>query len=220
MNSSLSTSRNLFVSSAHSVIMTLKNTKTHEAFLLLPITYNADNNAIKTHFDDPLLTAELSALNKSLSAPSPEQIYAINRNYRAWLIFTRCAGTAAFMNRDLAKAIKFYTYGIDAFRRADPWVRAEHYVEVRRLYRDRIRECIVAKRYMEALEDVAVMIGSTEEPRGVLYTIKALCLQRMGRMNEAKEVIIEGLRIDPWSVFYPAVFLILKVIKDWEEGKV
>lgn len=171
-----------------------------QKFNLLPISYNSTSGLVEPlgDYSDPLLTRELKGLNDFHKAflksdfdlpPSPCISLDLVRTNQ---IRTACdLGIEAFKQRNFDEAIKLYTQAIEIARDRPEWentsVVQDHLQE---LHRDRAQTYVWMENWPEALADAEASIDFNKEDNVKAHAWKAVCLYKMGRLEEAKDALL------------------------------
>lgn len=176
-----------------------------DTFNQLPLHLDGATKAVTSTQSDPKLEEELSTLNQLhralLSPDAPNAIppppVPVNPKRSAQVQKMRDAGNAAFKKQQYAEAIKLYSLGIDMASGRPGWepsglVREE----LSNLYSNRAQAHMGSNNWPEGAIDAQCSVELKKVQNSKAWWRRGKCLLEMGRVDEAKEWVAEGLEFE------------------------
>jgi translocation protein SEC72 len=176
-----------------------------DTFQQLPIQLDGATKAVSSSRADPKLEEELSILNQLhralLSPDAPNSIppppVPVNPKRSAQVQKMRDAGNNAFKKQQYAEAIKLYSLGIDMASGRPGWepsglVREE----LSHLYSNRAQAHMGSNNWPEGAVDAQCSVELKKVQNSKAWWRRGKCLLEMGRVEEARDWVAEGLEFE------------------------
>jgi translocation protein SEC72 len=174
-------------------------------FQQLPLQLDGATKAVSSSQADPKLEEELQTLNQLhralLSPDAPNSIppppVPVNPKRSAQVQKMRDAGNNAFKKQKYAEAIKLYSLGIDMAAGRPAWEpNALVREELSHLYSNRAQAHMGSNNWPEGAIDAQCSIELKKPQNAKAWWRRGKCLLEMGRVEEAKECVAEGLEFE------------------------
>ncbi|KAF2457305.1 hypothetical protein BDY21DRAFT_345507 [Lineolata rhizophorae] len=175
------------------------------AFTQLPLAYDPDTKAVSSPSAPPSLAAELAdltALHKSLLAldnPSkvPPPPVPVNPRRSAQIQKLRESGNAAYRKGQHHEAVKLYGLGISMALSRPDWEPASLVrEEASGLFANRAQAHMAVQQWAEGGGDAKCSVELKKVGNAKAWWRRGKCLCEMGRWEEAREWVREGLGME------------------------
>jgi translocation protein SEC72 len=176
-----------------------------DTFQQLPLQLDGATKAVSCPQADSKLEEELSILNqlhRALLGPDtsnaiPPPPVPVNPKRSAQVQKMREAGNTAFKKQQYAEAIKLYSLGIDMASGRPAWepsglVREE----LSHLYSNRAQAYMGSNNWPEGAVDAQCSVDLKKVANSKAWWRRGKCLLEMGRVEEARDWVAEGLEVE------------------------
>jgi translocation protein SEC72 len=174
-----------------------------ETFTLLPLHLDPASKAITSQAPSRALAAELQTLNAmhrsllTLETPAPPPPIPVNPKRTAQINKLRETGNTSFRRGAPEEAIKYYSLGLQMALTRPLWepsglVRDE----VAGLYANRAQAHMALQAWPEGAVDAEASVEAKKVGNAKAWWRRGRCLLEMGRAQEAREWVRQGLEIE------------------------
>jgi translocation protein SEC72 len=174
-----------------------------ETFTLLPLHLDPASKAISSPTASRALATELTTLNAlhrsllTLDAPAPPPPIPVQPKRSAQITKLRESGNASFRRGAPEEAIKYYSLGLQMALTRPLWepsglVRDE----VAGLYANRAQAHMALQAWPEGAVDAEASVEAKKVGNAKAWWRRGRCLLEMGRAQEAREWVRQGLEIE------------------------
>jgi len=178
-----------------------------QTFEQLPLQIDGATKAISasTPSPNPALVAELSSLNalhrsiQTSHAPNatPPPPLPVDPKHSARITKLRESGNTSFRKQQYAEAVKLYGLGIDMALTRPYWEPAALVrEELSQLYANRAQAYMAGQNWPEGSVDAQCSVDLKKVGNAKAWWRRGRCLMEMGRIEEAKAWVAEGLEFE------------------------